>query len=96
MTIYEEAYIRAIRENTEAIHLLRADLAAFMTQYKKPQVTGMADAGPEDIPPGKWVDEPATGKQINFLEKNNIPFSIPISKGDASQLIDQYIQSHKK
>ena len=36
-------------------------------------------------------EEPATTKQIYFLEKNEIPHDTHISKKQASEIIDQFI-----
>jgi hypothetical protein len=46
--------------------------------------------------PKSWRDEPASNKQKDFMFKNNIPFNEPISKGEASDKIDRFIEAKKK
>ena len=38
--------------------------------------------------------DPATSKQIYFLEKNEIPHSANITKKQASEIIDHYIKEN--
>lgn len=43
----------------------------------------------DEIPPGPWRDEPATNKQLAILDKHDVEYQEPITKGRASDLIDQ-------
>ena len=44
--------------------------------------------------PTNGDNEPATSKQIYFLEKNEIPHQSDITKKHASELIDHYIKNN--
>ena len=43
-----------------------------------------------------WRNDPATAKQKALLFKNKIPFKEPITKGEASDLIDSYMSSKNR
>jgi hypothetical protein len=93
MTVYEEALIKALRENTQALHLLRSDLTTLMSKnYKKP-ITSEINSESNSK---SWRNEPASDKQKNFMYKNSIPFKESITKGEASDKIDRFIDAKKK
>ena len=43
-----------------------------------------------------WRDEPASEKQLSLMSKQRIPFTEPITKGKASDLIDGYFRSKNR
>lgn len=45
---------------------------------------------------GAWRDEPATERQLAFLQKNKITPKPGLSKGEASTLIDALIKKHQE
>ena len=46
--------------------------------------------------PDAWKGDPVTDKQKSFMTEKLIPFKEGISKGEASEKIDHYIQAKKK
>ena len=46
--------------------------------------------------PDAWKQDPATDKQKAFMTEKAIPFTEGITKGEASEKIDRYIQAKKK
>lgn len=44
----------------------------------------------------EWRSEPASPKQIDFLDKNKIPYNVSITKGEASDKIDNYFKEQRK
>lgn len=46
--------------------------------------------------PEVWKEDQATDKQKAFMVSKSIPFQEPISKGEASEKIDRYINVQQK
>ena len=46
--------------------------------------------------PDNWRGHPATERQKAFMSKHRIPFSEPLTKGQASDLIDGYRANQTK
>jgi hypothetical protein len=42
--------------------------------------------------PMRWQDQPATARQLQFLAKLRVRFDLPLTKGQASRLIDAALE----
>lgn len=52
--------------------------------------------GGKGIPQGAWMDEPASIKQLTTLERGKVQFWDGITKGEASNLIDELYKRRGK
>ena len=83
------------RDLVEAIHLLRSDVAGIRQDLQL-----IANAIEKQEKPARghdtWKEDQASDKQKAFMVSKSIPFTEPISKGEASEKIDRYIEAQKK
>ena len=62
----------------------------------KEEVTAPSSGGTPQGAPEAWKEDQATDKQKAFMVSKSIPFQEPISKGEASEKIDRYINAKQK
>ena len=84
------------KEVVEAIHMLREDLIPIYKELREIRITLETYHPATNEDSETWKTDPATDKQKAFMTSHSIPFKEPISKGEASEKIDRYIEAQKK
>jgi len=81
-------HILAIRERTDQV--LR------ILNREKPQGQATRANKGKIIPDGVWKGEPASDRQLAVLDKSGIGYKPGLSKGEASQLIDELFRKRRE
>jgi hypothetical protein len=79
---------KPIAENGGELQLFAGEIAMF-GKYLRPVVSQPKPSAVQAAPmQTRWQNEPATEKQLDYLAKLRVRFELPLTKGQASRLID--------